>query len=137
MFNPCITVGHGAEHVFSLVFADIYTKVKSFMLLSAFTKRVHNIFGAMRYRPLAMFKKYSLQHNCGVHHGFIKPSECRMAGEPIAILQLLQLRNALAVTISSKKFINLCVFNSVCQVLMNPNFWKGAFVMCNALYALM
>ena len=25
-FNPCITVGHGAEHVVSLFFSDIYTK---------------------------------------------------------------------------------------------------------------
>ncbi len=38
-------------------------------------------------------------------------------------------------TISSKEFINLRVFNSVCQVLMNPAFWKWAFVMCRGLYA--
>jgi hypothetical protein len=32
-FNPRITVGHGAEQVVSLFFADVYTKkVKSFML---------------------------------------------------------------------------------------------------------
>jgi hypothetical protein len=41
-FNPCITVKHGAEHVVSLLFADVYTKVKSFMLLSAFANRVRN-----------------------------------------------------------------------------------------------
>jgi hypothetical protein len=101
-FNPRITVGHGAKHVVSLLFADSYTKVKSFMLLSAFAKRVCNIFGAVRHSPSAMFKKYSRQHNCGVHLGFIKPSECRMAGEHIAILRLLQLKNALLATISSK-----------------------------------
>ncbi len=88
-FNPCITVGHGAEHVVSLLFADVYTKVKSFMLLSAFVKRVSNIFGSARHSSLAMFKKYSHQHNHGVYLGFIKPSECRMAGEHIAILRLL------------------------------------------------
>ena len=38
-------------------------------------------------------------------------------------------------TILSKEFIHLRVFNSVCQVLMNPDFWKWAFVMCRALYA--
>jgi hypothetical protein len=85
-FNPRITVGHGAEHVVSLLFADVYTKVKSFMLLSAFAKRVRNIFGAVRHSPSAMFTKYSCQHNRGVHLGFIKPSECWMAGEHIAIL---------------------------------------------------
>ena len=134
-FNPRITVGHGAEHVVSLFFADVYTKVKSFMLLSAFEKRVHNIFGAVRHSPSAMFKKYSRQHNHGVHLGFVKPSECRMAGEHIAILRLLRLKNALTATILSKEFIDLRVFNSVCQVLMNPDFWKWAFVMCRALYA--
>jgi hypothetical protein len=89
VFNPCITVGHSAEHVVSLFFSDVYTKVKSFMLLSAFAKRVRNIFGSVRHSPLAMFKKYSRQHNHGVYLGFIKPSECRMAGEHIAILRLL------------------------------------------------
>ncbi len=134
-FNPRITVGHGAKQVVSLLFADVYTKVKSFMLLSAFANRVCNIFGAVRHSPSVMFKKYSRQHNCGVHLGFIKPSECRMAGEHIAIFQLLQLKNALLATISSKEFIDLRVFNSVCQVLKNPDFWKWAFVMCRALYA--
>jgi hypothetical protein len=134
-FNPHITVGHGVEHVVSLFFSDVYTKVKSFMLLSAFAKRVCNNFGSVRHSPLAMFKKYSHQHNHGVYLGFIKTSECRMAGEHIVILRLLQLKNALLSTISSKEFIDLCVFHSVCQLLMNPNFWKWAFVMCRALYA--
>ncbi len=84
---------------------------------------------------MAMFKKYSRQHNHGVYLGFIKPSECWMAGEHIAILQLLQLKNALFSTISSKEFIDLHVFHSVCQVLINLDFWKWAFVMCRALYA--
>ena len=134
-FNPRITVGHGAEHVVSLFFADVYTKVKSFMLLSAFAKKLRNIFGAVRHSPSAMFKKYSRQHNHGVHLGFIKPSECRMAGEHIAILRLLRLKNALLSTINSKEFIELRVFPSVCLVLMNPDFWKWTFVMCRALYA--
>ncbi len=134
-FNPHITVGHGAEHVVSLFFSDIYTKVKSFMLLSAFAERVCNIFGSVRHSLSAMFKKYSRQHNHGVYLGFIKPSEYWMAGEHIAILRLLQLKNALLSTISSKEFIDLRVLHSVCQVLMNPNFWKWAFVMCHALYA--
>jgi hypothetical protein len=134
-FNPRITVGHSAEHVVSLFFANVYKTVKFFMLLSAFAKRLCNIFGAVRHSPLAMFKKYSRQHNHGVHLGFINPSECRMAGEHIAILRLLQLKNALLATINSKEFKDLCVFDSVCQVLMNPDFWKWTFVMCRALYA--
>jgi hypothetical protein len=75
-FNPRITVGHGAKHVVSLFFSDVYTKVKSFMLLSAFAKRVCNIFGAVRHSLSVMFKKYSRQHNHGVDLGFVESSEC-------------------------------------------------------------
>jgi hypothetical protein len=134
-FNPRITVGHGAEHVVSLFFSDVYTKVKSFKILAVFAERVRNIFGSVRHAPSAMFKKYTRMHNNGVHLGFVKPSECRMAGKHIAILRLLRLKNALLSTINSKEFIELRAFQSVCQVLMNPDFWKWTFVMCRALYA--
>ena len=134
-FNPRITVGHGAEHVVSLFFSDVYTKVRYFVILSVFAEKVRNIFGSVRHAPLAMFKKYTRVHNNGVHFGFIKPSECQMAGKHIAILRLLLPKNALLFTINSKEFIELCVFGSVCQVLSNPDFWKWTFVMCRALYA--
>ncbi len=135
VFNPCVTVRHGAKHVALLFFSDVYTRVKDFQRLSAFAKKIHNIFGLVRHSPLAMFKKYSRQHNHGVYLGFIKPSKCWMAGEHIAILRLLRLKNALKSTIASKEFIDLCVFHSVCTVLMNPEFWMWALVMCHALYA--
>jgi len=134
-FNPCITVGHGADHAESLFSSDVYTKVRFFKIPAVFAKRVRNIFGSVRHTPSAMFKKYTCMLNNGVHLGFIKPSECRMAGKHIAILQLLWLTNALLLTINSNEFIELCAFQSVCQVLMNPDFWKWIFVMCRALYA--
>jgi hypothetical protein len=119
-----------------LFFSDVYTKVKWFkILIAVFAERVRNIFGSVRHAPSAMFKKYTRMHNNGVHLGFVKPSECRMAGKHIAILRLLRLKNALLSTINSKEFIELRAFQSVCQVLMNPDFWKWTFVMCRALYA--
>jgi hypothetical protein len=135
IFNPRITVGHGAEHVVSLFFSDVYNKVPEFKRLSDFAKRVRNIFGSVRHSPSAMFKKYTRLHNKGIHLGFIKPSECRMAGEHIALLRLLRLKNALRATITSKEFIELRVFHSITGVLMNPDFWRYLFVMCRALYA--
>jgi hypothetical protein len=72
----------------------VYTKVPEFKKLSYFAKKVHNIFGSVRHSPSAMFKKYSRAHNKGVYIGLIKPSECRMAGEHIALLRLLWLRDA-------------------------------------------
>jgi hypothetical protein len=86
-FNPHITVGHGAEHVVSLLFSDVYTKVRFFTILAVFAERVRNIFGSVRHAPSAMFKKYTCMHKNGVFLGFIKPSECWMAGKHIAILQ--------------------------------------------------
>ncbi len=106
-FNPCITIGHGAEHVVSLFFFDVNTKVPQFKRLSDFGKKVRNIFGLVRHSPKAMFETYSRQHNNGIYLGFIKPLECRMAGEHIALLCILRLKNALRSTIMSKEFIDL------------------------------
>ncbi len=83
---PCITVGHGAEHVVSLFFADVYRKTLEFQVMSKFAKKCRNIWGSVCHKPSAMFKKYLREHNNGIPLGFIKPSECRMAGEHIALL---------------------------------------------------
>jgi len=95
----------------SLFFSDVYKKVPEFKRLSDFAKKVRNIFGSVRHSPSAMFKKYTRLHNKGIHLGFIKPSECRMAGEHIALLRLMRLKNALRATITSKEFIELRVFH--------------------------
>ena len=134
-FNPRITVGHGAEHVVSLFFSDVYNKVPQFKQLSEFCKKARNIFGSVRHIPKAIFEQHSREHNHGVYLGFIKPSECRMAGEHIALLRLLRLRNALGSTILSKEWKDLRIFNADCAILMNQDFWKLLFVMGRALYA--
>ena len=134
-FNPRITVGHGAEHVVSLFFSDVYNKVPQFKQLSEFCKKARNIFGSVRHIPKAIFEQHSREHNHGVYLGFIKPSECRMAGEHIALLRLLRLRNALGSTILSKEWKDLRIFNADCALLMNQDFWKLLFVMGRALYA--
>jgi len=54
---PRITVIHGAEHVVSLFFKDVFTKVQAFKKLSDFSKRCRNIFGSTRHGPHAIFKK--------------------------------------------------------------------------------
>jgi len=118
-----------------LFFSDVYTKVPEFKRLSDFAKKVRNIFGSVRHSPSAMFKKYSRAHNRGIYIGFIKPLDCRMAGEHIALLRLLRLKNALRATITSKEFLDLRVFHTVTSVLNDPTFWKWLFVMCRALYA--
>jgi hypothetical protein len=87
------------------------------------------------HKPSAMFKHYSKIHINGVCVGFIKPSECQMAGEHIALLQLLRLKNGLQATIVLPKFKALKEFELEATVLMHDDFWKYLFVMCCVLYA--
>lgn len=75
--HPRITVGHGAEHVISLVFKDIFENIPEYMMLSNFSKKLRNVFGSMRHSSTSMFKKQTKLHNNGVFLGFITPSECR------------------------------------------------------------
>jgi hypothetical protein len=72
---PRITVVHGAEHVVSLFFKDIFTKMPVFQYLSQFLKRCRNIFGSTCHGPHAIFKKHSIMHNKCIYIGFIKISD--------------------------------------------------------------
>jgi hypothetical protein len=105
-----------------IVFSDVYNRVPQFKRLSDFSKKLRNIFGSVRHSPKAMFETYSRQHNNGIYLGFIKPSECRMAGKHITLLCLLRLKNKLRSTIMSKEFIDLRIFHANCAIIMNPNF---------------
>jgi hypothetical protein len=60
---PCITAVHGAEHVASLFFKDIFTKMPVFQCLSWFMKRCRNILGSTCHGPHSIFKKHSIMHN--------------------------------------------------------------------------
>jgi hypothetical protein len=102
---PHIPVVHGAEHVVSLfLFKDIFIKMPVFQCLSQFSKQCRNIFGSTCHSHHAIFKKHSIMHNNCTYIGFIKISECCMAGELIGLLRLLRLRNILRATIASKEF---------------------------------
>ena len=132
---PRITVGHGAEHVVSLFFSDVFNHTKEYNALSKFYKVCRNIWGGVRHVPSAIFKEHSRKHNGGVNLGFIKPSECRMAGEQIALLRLLRLKDALKSTVTSSEFLELKDFKAAAAIIGNDNFWKYLFLMCRALYA--
>ena len=58
-----------------------------------------------------------------------------MAGEHIALLRLLQLKNGLHSTFASPEFKALKDYDLESTVLMHDNFWKYLFVLCHALYA--
>jgi hypothetical protein len=48
--------------------------------------------------------KHFIMHNNCIYIGFIKISECHMAGELIGLLRLLRLRDILRATIALKEF---------------------------------
>ncbi len=57
---PRITVVYGAEHVVSLFFKDMFTKMLVFQCLSQFLKWCRNISGSTCHGPHAIFKKHSI-----------------------------------------------------------------------------
>jgi hypothetical protein len=134
---PCITIVHGAEHVVSLFFKDIFTKMPLFQCLSQFSKQCRNIFGSTCHGPRAIFKKHSIMDNNRFYIGFIKISECRMAGELIGLLCLLRLKDILRATIASKEFKDILEkgFQREVIVLENNEFWRYLFTLCCSLNA--
>ncbi len=134
---PRITVVHCAEHVVSLFFKDIFTKMPVFQCLSQFSKRCRNIFGSTHHGPHAIFKKHSIMHKNCICIGLIKINECRMARELIGLLRLLRLRDILRATIASKEFKDIRgkTFQREVIVLENNDFWKYLFTLCHSLYA--
>jgi hypothetical protein len=76
-------------------------------------------------------------HNNCIYIGFIKISECHMAGELIGLLRLLRLRDILRATIASKEFKDIWkkTFRREVIVLQNKEFWKYLFTSCCSLYA--
>jgi hypothetical protein len=134
---PRITVVHGAEHVVSLFFKDIFTKMPVFQCLSQFLKWCRNIFGSICHGPRTIFKKHSIMHNNRIYIGFIKMSKCCMARELIGLLHLLRLSDILRVTIVFKEFKDIWAkgFWREVIVLEKNEFCKYLFSLCHFLYA--
>ena len=103
--------------------------------LSKFVKRLRNIFGPCCHLPHAMFCKYSKAHNCSISVGFIKLSECRMAGKQNALCRILWLQGALRVAVNLVEFIALHNFKKETSIIQSDDFWKYLFAMCCALYS--
>ena len=74
---PCISVGHGADHVVALFFLDVFSKTPSYNSPMKFAKRLHNIFRSTRHYTTEMFNKYSNIHNRVIKLVFIKLPDCR------------------------------------------------------------
>jgi hypothetical protein len=134
---PRITVVHGADHVVSLFFKDIITKMPVFQYLSQLLKWCKNIFGSTCHSPHAIFKKHSIIHNICIYIVFIKIREFRMVGELIRLLRWLRLRDILRAIIAVKEFKDTWekTFQREVIVLENNEFWKYLLTLCHSLIA--
>lgn len=102
---PRIAVIHGAEHVISLFFQDVF-KLPEFEVLRDFNRTLYRFFGSgSMHGPYAIFSKHSRDHNGGKSIGFIRAADTRMAGHVISMLRTLRLKPALLSTISSAAFL--------------------------------
>jgi len=113
---PRICVLHGAEHVMSLFFNDVfkYKELRSFIKICRIFYKVFGS-GAM-HAPYASFQKHAKNHNDGRKIGLIRASDTRMGGHVIALMRLLRLRAAIKNTVVSVEMRSHKVCNFVCVV---------------------
>ena len=113
---PRIEVLHGAEHVVSLFFNDLFN-FPEFKALYSIAQRTYRIFGSgSRHGAHAIFQKYAIQHNNRKNIGLMRAAGTRMAGAAIVMLRLLRLRPAVISTVNSAEFCRLKVS---CIVLLS------------------
>ena len=102
---PHITVIHGAEHVISLFYHDVF-HLREFEMLKRLNRLIYRYFGSgSMHSPYAVFSKHSRDHNGGKAIGLIRAADTRMAGHVISMMRTLRLKDPLMSTISSASFI--------------------------------
>jgi hypothetical protein len=102
---PHLSVIHGAEHVISLFYSDVF-RLPQFEVLKKLNRLIYSYFGSgSMHSPYAIFSKHSRDHNGGRCIGLIRAADTRMAGHVISMLRTLRLKDSLISTISSASFI--------------------------------
>jgi hypothetical protein len=102
---PQISVIHGAEHVISLFYSDVFN-LPAFNVLKRINKLIYRYFGSgSMHSPYAIFSKHTREHNNKRSIGLICAADTRMAGHVISMLRTLRLKDPLLSTISSAVFL--------------------------------
>jgi hypothetical protein len=102
---PHISILHGAEHVISLFYNDVF-RLKEFDMLKNINRMIYRYFGSgSMHSPYAIFSKHSRDHNGGKCIGLIRAADTRMGGHVISIMRTLRLKDPLISTISSASFL--------------------------------
>jgi len=83
-----ITVLHGAEHVISLFFNDVF-KNGELRWFIKFTRLTYRVFGSgSMHKPYAIFQKFCKEHNDGRKIDLLCASDTHMGGHMIALMRL-------------------------------------------------
>lgn len=102
---PHISVMHGAEHVISLLYHDIFM-LPPFKILKNINRLIYRYFGSgSMHAPYAIFSKHTREHNGGKPIGLIRAADTRMGGHVISMLRTLRLKDPLISTVSSAPFL--------------------------------
>ena len=102
---PHLSVIHGAEHVVSLFYSDIF-RIREFDILKRLNQTIYRFFGSgAMHSAYAIFSKHSRDHNQGKSIGLIRASDTRMGGHVISMMRTLRLKDPLISTLSSASFI--------------------------------
>ena len=102
---PHISAIHGAEHVISLFYQDVF-ELRPFATLKNLNRIIYRYFGSgSMHSPYAIFSKHSRDHNGGKPIGLIRAADTRMGGHVISMLRTLRLKDSLISTISSASFL--------------------------------
>ena len=102
---PHVSVIHGAEHVISLFYHDIFN-LRQFEMLKNINRLIYRCFGSgSMHSPYAIFSKHTRDHNGGKQIGLIRAADTRMGGHVISMLRTLRLKDPLISTISSASFL--------------------------------
>ena len=103
---PRITVIHGAEHVISLFYSDVF-KMPEFKVIKNLNRLLYRTFGSgAMHVPHAIFQKYARSHNAGKNIGLIRAADTKMGGHVINMMRTLRLRVPLINTLTSVEFIH-------------------------------
>jgi hypothetical protein len=105
-----LTVLHGAEHVMSLFFNDIF-KIPEIRIFMKICKIIYKHFGSgSMHGPYSIFMKYAKMHNGNKRIGLIRAADTRMGGHCIALLRMLRLKKALINTVNAADYQHHKVF---------------------------
>jgi hypothetical protein len=136
---PHVSVIHGAEHVISLFYSDVF-RIKEYDVLKLLNQSIYRYFGSGSMHSFyAMFSKHSRDHNQGKSIGLIRASDTRMGGHVISMMRTLRLKLPLINTLSSASFVqgNFKIDKKLIELLKSDSTWQIMTKLVRAIFPLL